>query len=213
MNEDVKKYLDRQKTWQKALIKLRDLILDCELEETFKWKHPCYTYNKNNVVLIHEFKDYCGLSFFKGVLLEDPEKLLIQQTENMQTARQMRFTSVEEITALEPVIKQYVKEAIAKSGQKIEMKKTSDYTVPAELEAIFKDHAHFKKAFYKLTPGRQRGYLLHFDKPKQSKTKTTRIEKNMARILDGYGLTDCTCGLSKRKPTCDGSHKQLEDSK
>ncbi|AUS04719.1 DUF1801 domain-containing protein [Pseudotamlana carrageenivorans] len=212
MNEAVQNYLDHQKTWKEALFKLRDIVLACNLEETFKWKHPCYTHQDNNVVLIHEFKDYCGLSFFKGVLLSDPENRLIQQTENMQTARQMRFTSVQEITTIEPVIKQYINEAIEKSGQKVAMKKTSDYVVPTELEAVFKENPDFKKAFYNLTPGRQRGYLLHFDQPKQSKTKTARINKNQARILDGYGLNDCTCGLSKRKPTCDGSHKQLEDS-
>ncbi|MDO6760530.1 DUF1801 domain-containing protein [Tamlana sp. 2_MG-2023] len=210
MLQEVQEYLNNQKKWKKELTTLRDIILTCGLEEGFKWKHPCYTHEEKNVVLIHEFDSYCGMSFFKGVLLDDSEKLLIQQTENMQTARQMRFTDLTEIIELEPIIKQYLKEAIKKSGQKVAMKKTSDYEAPSELEQIFKKNTAFQEAFETLTPGRQRGYLLHFSKAKLSKTKTTRIEKNMQRIFDGYGLNDCTCGLSKRKPNCDGSHKQLE---
>ncbi|KAB1069832.1 hypothetical protein F6U93_03205 [Tamlana haliotis] len=210
MLQDVQQYLNSQQKWQKELIALRDIILSCGLQEGFKWKHPCYTHEGKNVVLIHEFDSYCGISFFKGVLLDDSETLLIKQTENMQTARQMRFTDLAEIIELEPVIKQYLKEAIEKSGQKVAMKKTSDYEVPEELEQVFKENTAFQEAFEALTPGRQRGYLLYFSKAKQSKTKTARIEKNIQRIFDGYGLNDCTCGLSKRKPNCDGSHKQLK---
>ncbi|MBU2939601.1 DUF1801 domain-containing protein [Lacinutrix sp. C3R15] len=212
MNEDINKYLNGLEKWKLELKKLREIILDCGLKEEFKWMHPCYTDNGKNIVLIHEFKDYCAILFHKGALLKDPENILVQQTENVQSARQIRFTDLPEIEEFEPTIKKYIQEAIGieKSGKKVEKKKTSDFNVPIELEQIFSENADFKKAFNNLTAGRQRGYLLHFDKPKQSKTKISRIEKNMERIKDGYGLNDCTCGLSKRKPNCDGSHKQLE---
>ena len=212
MNEDINKYLNGLEKWKLELKKLREIILDCGLKEEFKWMHPCYTDNGKNIVLIHEFKDYCAILFHKGALLKDPENILVQQTENVQSARQIRFTDLPEIEEFEPTIKKYIEEAIGieKSGKKVEKKKTSDFNVPIELEQIFSENADFEKAFNNLTAGRQRGYLLHFDKPKQSKTKISRIEKNMERIKDGYGLNDCTCGLSKRKPNCDGSHKQLE---
>ena len=212
MNENINKYLNGLEKWKLELKKLREIILDCGLKEEFKWMHPCYTDNGKNIVLIHEFKDYCAILFHKGALLKDPENILVQQTENVQSARQIRFTDLPEIEEFEPTIKKYIQEAIGieKSGKKFEKKKTSDFNVPIELEQIFSENADFKKAFNNLTAGRQRGYLLHFDKPKQSKTKISRIEKNMERIKDGYGLNDCTCGLSKRKPNCDGSHKQLE---
>ena len=212
MNEEVNKYLNGLKKWKTELTKLREIILECGLKEEFKWMHPCYTDNGKNIVLIHEFKDYCAILFHKGVLLKDPENILVQQTENVQSARQIRFTDLPEIEELKPTIKEYIEEAIEieKSGKKVEKKNTSDFNTPKELEQKFEENPDFKKAFEKLTAGRQRGYLLHFDKPKQSKTKTSRIEKNMERIMDGYGLNDCVCGLSKRKPNCDGSHKQLE---
>ncbi|MGS2727871.1 DUF1801 domain-containing protein [Psychroserpens sp. BH13MA-6] len=212
MNEEINKYLNGLEKWKLELKKLREIILDCGLKEEFKWMHPCYTDNGKNIVLIHEFKDYCAILFHKGALLKDPENILVQQTENVQSARQIRFTDLPEIEELEPTIKKYIREAIGieKSGKKVEKKKISDFNVPIELEQIFSENADFEKAFNNLTAGRQRGYLLHFDKPKQSKTKISRIKKNMERIKDGYGLNDCTCGLSKRKPNCDGSHKQLE---
>ena len=212
MNEEVNKYLNGLKKWKTELTKLRAIISECGLKEEFKWMHPCYTDNGKNIVLIHEFKDYCAILFHKGVLLKDPENILVQQTENVQSARQIRFTDLPEIEELKPTIKEYIEEAveIEKSGKKIEKKKTSDFNIPKELEQKFVENPDFKKAFKKLTVGRQRGYLLHFDKPKQSKTKTSRIEKNMERIMDGYGLNDCVCGLSNRMPNCDGSHKQLE---
>ncbi|WP_435139306.1 DUF1801 domain-containing protein [Formosa sp. A9] len=212
MNEEVNKYLNGVKKWKTELTKLREIILECGLKEEFKWMHPCYTDNGKNIVLIHEFKDYFAILFHKGVLLKDPENILVQQTENVQSARQIRFTDLPEIEELKPTIKEYIEEAveIEKSGKKIEKKKTSDFNTPKELEQKFEENPDFKKAFKNLTAGRQRGYLLHFDKPKQSKTKTSRIEQNMERIMDGYGLNDCVCGLSKRKPNCDGSHKQLE---
>jgi uncharacterized protein YdeI (YjbR/CyaY-like superfamily) len=151
--------------------------------------------------------------FHKGALLKDPENILVQQTENVQLARQIRFTDLTEIEELEPTIKRYVLEAIGieKLGKNLKRKKNPELIVPEELEQIFYKNTDFEKAFKNLTAGRQRGYLLHFDKPKQAKTKISRIEKNMERIMDGYGLNDCVCGLSKRKPNCDGSHKQLEN--
>jgi uncharacterized protein YdeI (YjbR/CyaY-like superfamily) len=212
MNEEVNKYLTGLKKWKTELTKLREIILECGLKEEFKWMHPCYTYNGKNILLIHEFKDYCAILFHKGVLLKDPENILVQQTENVQSARQIQFTDLPEIEEQKTIIKEYIEEAIEieKSGKKIEKKKTSDFDIPKELKQKFEENLDFEKAFKKLTAGRQKGYLLHFSKPKQSKTKITRIEKNMERILDGYGLTDCTCGLSKRKPNCDGSHKELD---
>ena len=214
MNEEVNKYLNGLKKWKTELTKLREIISECGLKEEFKWMHPCYTDNGKNIVLIHEFKDYCAILFHKGVLLKDPENILVQQTANIQSARQIQFTDLPEIEELKPTIKEYIEEAleIEKSGKNIEKKKTSDFNTPKELEQIFSENADFEKAFKNLTAGRQRGYLLHFDKPKQSKTKISRIKKNMERIIDGYGLNDCVCGLSKRKPNCDGSHKQLEKS-
>jgi uncharacterized protein YdeI (YjbR/CyaY-like superfamily) len=212
MNKEVNNYLKGLKKWQAELTELRKIILDCGLKEEYKWMHPSYSDNKKNIVLIHEFKDYCAILFHKGALLKDPENILIQQTENVQAARQIRFTDLPEIFELEPIIKQYIKEAIGieKSGIKIKYKRASDFEIPIELEQTFKEKPDFEKAFKNLTTGRQRGYLLHFVKSKQSKTRLSQIEKNMKRIMDGYGLNDCTCGLSKRKPNCDGSHKQLE---
>ncbi|MCW5518817.1 YdeI/OmpD-associated family protein [Aureitalea sp. L0-47] len=214
MNEDVNRYLNGLKKWKSELTMLREIILDCGLLEDFKWMHPCYTDNGKNIVLIHEFKDYCAILFHKGALLKDPENILVQQTENVQSARQIRFTDLPEIEELEPTIKKYIREAIEieKSGKKVEKKKTSDYEAPEELQQKFAENPAFKKAFGKLTAGRQKGYLLHFSKPKQSKTKTSRIENNLERIMDGYGLNDCVCGLSNRMPNCDGSHKQLEQT-
>ncbi|MEP5611154.1 MAG: DUF1801 domain-containing protein [Cyclobacteriaceae bacterium] len=212
MNLEVDKYLSSLKEWREELTMLREIILDCGLTEDFKWMHPCYTYKGKNVVLIHELKDYCGILFHKGVLLKDDENLLVQQTENMQSARHLRFTKTSEIEELRTVILEYVKEAIEveKSGLKVKLKKTSDFEVPEELEQKFEEDPGFEKAFKNLTEGRQRGYLLHFVKPKGSQSRRARIEKNAARIFNGKGLNDCICGLSKRMPNCDGSHKQLE---
>lgn len=178
--------------WQAELKFLRKLILDCGLKEDFKWMHPCYTYKNKNIVLMHTFNEYCALLFPKGVLLKDVKKILIQQTENSQTARQIRFSGLSEITDLKDTIKEYIQEAIAleKAGVKVKLKKTDDFEIPEELEIRFKESPIFKKAFNALTPGRQRGYLLHFSQPKQSATKTARIEKNFQKILDGKGLND-----------------------
>lgn len=213
MNQEVDNYLDNLKKWQHELTKLRHIILDCGLTEDYKWMHPCYTYNSKNILLIHEFKNYCAILFHKGVLLNDAKQILVQQTENTQSARQIRFTNISEINSLEAVIKAYIYEAIEveKAGLQVKHKKTSEFKIPEELLEIFQQNPEFKTAFKKLTEGRQKGYLLHFSKPKQAKSRRSRIEKNTKRIFDGYGLNDCTCGLSKRKPNCDGSHKQLEN--
>ncbi|MCB9258351.1 MAG: YdeI/OmpD-associated family protein [Ignavibacteriales bacterium] len=209
MNPKVDKFLNEVGNWQLELTKLRSIILETGLTEDFKWKHPCYTYEKANIVLIHGFKDYCAVLFYKGVLLKDKKKLLIQQTENVQTGRQMRFNNISEIIKLEKTIKEYIFESIEaeKAGLKIELKKTSDYETPNELKSKLKKDKDFKAAFENLTPGRQRGYLLHFAQPKQSKTRVDRIEKSAKRIFMGKGLMDCICGHSKRYPNCDGSHK------
>ena len=212
MNQDVNKFLNDLKNWKPKLTMLRDIILDCGLTEDFKWMHPCYTHNGKNIVLIHGFKAYCAILFNKGALLKDPENILIQQTKNTQSARQIRFTETSEIEELKTIIKDYIKEAIEveRLGLKVKKKKTSDFEMPKELEEKFKENPEFEKAFNNLTAGRQRGYLLHFIKPKQSQTRASLIEKYEKRIFNGKGITDCVCGLSKRMPNCDGSHKQLE---
>lgn len=211
MNSQVDTYLKTLKKWQVELTELRNIILECNLNEDFKWMHPSYSNNGKNIVLIHEFREYCAILFQKGALLKDSENILVQQTKHTQSARQIRFTNLKQITALKHTIKAYINEAIEVevSGKKVEKKKISDKLMPEELKLQFSKNPAFEKAFKQLTAGRQKGYLLHFSKPKQSKTKTARIEKNKNRILDGYGLNDCVCGLSNRMPNCDGSHKQL----
>ncbi len=212
MNPKVDEYLDKVGKWQKELELLRSIVLDCGLMEEFKWMHPCYTHHKKNIVLLQEFKDYCSILFQKGALLKDPDGLLVRMTKNVQNARQIRFTNVVEVTKLKSSIKAYVFEAleVEKAGLRVNLKKTSEYEMPEELEQAFKNNPGVRKAFENLTPGRQRGYLLYFSQPKQSKTRESRISKNIERILMGKGLNDCICGLSKRMPNCDGSHKQIK---
>lgn len=192
MNPKVDFYFKKAKKWQKEVTKLRSIMLDCHLSEELKWGVPCYTYEKSNIVLIHDFKDYCALLFHKGALMKDPHGILIQQTENVQSARQVRFTSLAEINKLESILKEYVFEAIEikESGQKVEFKKVSEYKMPEEFQQKLEEMPALKSAFYALTPGRQRGYLLHFSSAKQSKTRESRIEKNIRQILDGKGLED-----------------------
>jgi uncharacterized protein YdeI (YjbR/CyaY-like superfamily) len=211
MNQEVTKYISKLDKWNNEITLLRKLILDCGLVENYKWTRPCYTFLDKNILLIHEFKNYCAILFFKGSLLNDSKNILIQQTENTQSARQIRFTSTIEINQLKSVIKEYIHEAIQveKLGIQIVKKKTTEFEIPEELKQLFNENPELKKAFKNLTPGRQRGYLLHFTKPKQAKTRISRIRKNTDRILNGYGLNDCNCGLTKRRPNCDGSHKQL----
>ncbi|WP_289037687.1 DUF1801 domain-containing protein [uncultured Zobellia sp.] len=209
MNPKVDEFLNGLGRWQEELKRLHELILDCGLAEDFKWNHPCYTYKGKNIVLIHGFKNYCALLFNKGALLQDTAQILIQQTEHTRSARQIRFTNVVEIENQKTIIKQYILEAVEveKLGLKLKVKKVTDFETPDELIEKFKENPEFEKAFKKLTPGRQKGYLLHFSKAKQATTRIARIEKNTDRIFEGYGLNDCTCGRSKRMPNCDGSHK------
>ena len=192
MNPKVDFYFDKAKNWQKELQQLRVIALDCGLVEELKWGVPCYTFQEANVVLIHSFKEYCAFLFMKGALLNDTHGILVQQTENVQSARQIRFTDVHEIVKEEPVLKTYIYEAIEveKAGLKMPMKKTAAFAVPEEFQHQLDHHPHLKAAFDALTPGRQRAYLLHFAAPKQSKTRTARVEKCMPQILDGKGLDD-----------------------
>lgn len=192
MNPKVDFYFSKSEKWQKEIEKLRTIVLDCQLNEELKWGVPCYTFQKSNIVLIHEFKEYCALLFFKGALLNDANGILVQQTENVQSARQIRFTHIQEIIDLEPVLKTYIYEAIEveKAGLKVELKKTKEFNVPEEFETKLNTDTDLKTAFYALTPGRQRGYLLHFSAPKQSKTRESRIEKSIPQILNGKGLDD-----------------------
>ncbi len=191
-NPKVDWFFDKPGKWQESYEKLRTIILDCGLSEELKWGCPCYTSEKRNIVLIHGFKEYCALLFFKGALLKDPKHILIQQTENVQATRQIRFTKVGEIVKLKSTLKAYLKEAIAveKAGLKVNLKKTSEFKTPDEFKAKLDEVAGLKKAFGALTAGRQRGYLLYFSQPKQSKTREARIEKSVPQILKGKGLND-----------------------
>jgi len=191
MNPKVDFYFSKAK-WQKELEQLRTIVLDCGLTEELKWGCPCYMFEKANIVLIHVFKEYCALLFFKGALLHDANGILVQQTENVQSARQVRFTNVREIVKLKTVLKAYIYEAIEveKAGLKVPLKKTTEYSIPEEFQKKLGKHPALKKAFYALTPGRQRAYLLHFSAPKQSKTRESRVEKSMQQILNGKGLND-----------------------
>jgi uncharacterized protein YdeI (YjbR/CyaY-like superfamily) len=192
MNPKVDWYFTKHKKWQEEIETLRTIVLGCGLTEELKWGVPCYTYEGSNVVLIHVFKEYCAYLFHKGVLLKDPKKILIQQTEHVQVARQVRFTSVEEIVKMKSTLKAYIKEAVEveKSGVKAPMKKTTEFEMPEEFQNKLDELPALKKAFKALTPGRQRGYLLYFSAAKQAKTREARIEKYMEQILHGKGLED-----------------------
>lgn len=192
MNPKVNWFFDADTQWQTAYAELRTIVLECELIEELKWGCPCYTFQKSNVVLIHGFKDYCALLFMKGALLNDPNQILVQQTENVQATRQIRFTDVEEILQLQATLKMYINEAIEveKAGLKVAFKKTSDYAIPEEFQLVLEDMPELKTAFYALTPGRQKGYLFYFSSAKQAKTREARIEKYIPKILSGKGLED-----------------------
>jgi uncharacterized protein YdeI (YjbR/CyaY-like superfamily) len=189
----VDQFLEKSSNWKKEMTLLREIILDNkELTEDYKWMHPCYTLQGKNVVLIHGFKDYCALLFHKGALLKDPEGILIQQTENVQSARQIRFTGINQIKQQKAVIKDFIKEAIAieRSGQKVTLKETKDFSIPKELAMKLKEDKNLNNAFYALTPGRQRAYLFYFGQAKQSQTRVSRVEKYIPKILDGKGIDD-----------------------
>jgi len=191
-NPKVDDFISKAKTWQEEYIALRNIVLDCGLTEDYKWMHPCYTLDNKNVVLIHGFKNYCALLFHKGALLKDPKGILIQQTENVQAARQIRFTSVQEIMAMESDLKAYIQQAIEvkKAGLVVALKTNEDYDMPEELLAKFDELPALKLAFEALTPGRQRAYIFYFSQAKQAKTRVSRIEKYTQQILDGKGLND-----------------------
>ncbi|HTA60910.1 MAG TPA: YdeI/OmpD-associated family protein [Bacteroidia bacterium] len=192
MNPKVDFYFNKPSKWQKEIEKLRTIALDCALVEELKWGCPCYSLNGNNIVLIHFFKDYCAYLFFKGVLLQDAKGILIQQTKNVQAARQIRFTSLKQITDMKATLKAYIFEAVEveKAGLKVELKKTTEFTMPIEFKNKLDKMSALKKAFAALTPGRQRGYLLYFSSAKQTKTREARIEKYIPHILSGKGLDD-----------------------
>ena len=190
MNSSVDFYFDKAQTWRTAIEKLRMVVLDCGLGEELKWGCPCYTFQNKNIVLIHVFKEYCALLFFKGALLSDPHGMLIRQTTNTQATRQIRFTNASDINNIENTLKAYVYEAIEveKAGLKVELKKTADFTVAEEFKNKLDKSPALKKAFYQLTPGKQRAYLLYFSAPKQSKTRQSRVEKCTQQILRGEAL-------------------------
>jgi uncharacterized protein YdeI (YjbR/CyaY-like superfamily) len=192
MNPKVDHFIDQETKWQEEFKALRAIALDCQLNEDLKWGVPCYTHQGANVALIHGFKEYCAILFVKGSLLKDPKKLLITQTENVQAGRQVRFTTLDQITQLAPDLKAYLQEAVEveKAGLKVPAKKTADYPIPEEFQARLDADPAVKKAFESLTPGRQRGYLLHFAAPKQAKTREDRVEKCLPKILAGKGLDD-----------------------
>ncbi|MDI4645926.1 YdeI/OmpD-associated family protein [Cohnella hashimotonis] len=185
-------FFNKSKRWKAEYEELREIVMDCGLTEDFKWMHPCYTFQSKNVVLIHGFKEYCALLFHKGALLKDPNGILIQQTENVQAGRQIRFTNVQEIVECAAILKDYIQDAInvEKSGQEVVFKKNTEFAVAEELQREFDGNPALRKAFEALTPGRQRAYLLHFSQPKQAKTREARVEKYKPKILEGKGLDD-----------------------
>lgn len=192
MNPKVDWFFDKETKWKKEYEKLRSITLDCGLNEELKWGCPCYTFDNSNVVLIHGFKEYCALLFFKGALLNDPNSILIQQTKNVQSARQIRFTNAGEIAKMQRLLKAYIYEAIEveKAGLKVTLKKPKEFAIPEEFRKKLDKLPALKKAFNALTPGRQRGYILYFSQAKQSKTRESRVEKYMPKILKGKGLDD-----------------------
>ncbi|KUJ52970.1 YdeI/OmpD-associated family protein [Chryseobacterium sp. JAH] len=193
MNTEAEIFFEKARKWNEEFYLLREIILENKLlVEDFKWMHPCYTFEGKNIVLIHGFKEYCALLFYKGVLLKDPDNILIQQTKNVQSARQLRFINSKEITEVKSLITNYIKEAvdIEKSGLIVELKTVKDYPIPDEFNKVLDDDDEFKKAFYSLTPGRQKGYLFYFSQAKQSKTREARIEKYYNKILEVKGLDD-----------------------
>ena len=211
MNPKVDDFISSAKKWQLEMEQLRLLLLDCGLIEEFKWRTPCYSFQENNVVLISSFKEYCALSFFKGSLLQDSNGILSKPGENSQAMRFFKFTNREEIQELKSIIKNYVYEAIEieKAGLKVIFKSNTELELVEELQNTLAQNPDLKTAFQALTLGRQRAYNLYFSAPKQSKTRENRIEKYTQRILNGKGINDCICGLSKKMPSCDGSHNYI----
>jgi len=212
MNPAVDKFFVNSTQWKIELAALRKIILGFDLTEELKWSKPCYMFQDSNIISLTPLKESCALAFFKGALLKDPNNILIKPGEHTQSGRWIKFSSLKQIKELEKILKAYIQEAIEveTSGLKVIVEAKAGPELPVELQNILKANKKFKTAFYSLTPGRQRGYAMFFSAPKQSSTRTTRVEKYMERILDGKGLNDCTCGLSKKMPACDGSHKYLK---
>ena len=192
MNSQDDRYIEKQTKWRDAFLVLREIILETNLTEELKWGKPCYTYGGKNIAIVQDFKNYCALMFVKGVLLSDPKNQLFQLSENTQSARQFRWENVQDVQKMKGTIQEYLYEAIEieKQGLKVEMKKTSEYEVPEELKQAMAENPELKSAFFKLTPGRQRGYLLYFSQAKQSKTRKSRIEKSWTRIKEGKGYNE-----------------------
>ncbi|MHA8075394.1 DUF1801 domain-containing protein [Aquirufa sp. TARAVU-A1A] len=212
-NPQVDELILHAKKWPQEMAYLRRILLDCLLIETYKWATPVYMWGSKNIIGIASLKDHCALNFFKGGLLQDAEGLLIKPGENTQSGRWMKFCSVEEIQAKEASIRAYVLEAIEVEKLGLKVEKAEELPIPEELTSIFVEKPALKSAFEKLSPGRQRAYVMHFSDGKQSATRIARIEKNEKYILRGKGLTDCVCGLTKKKPGCDGSHRAIENFK
>lgn len=214
MNPKVDEFLEKTSKWQEELTQLRNIILDCGLTEELKWGQPCYTFNNANVILLGGFKEYCFISFLKGALLYDSESLLRKPGEHTQSGRIISFTDTQSITNLTQTLKAYIYEAIEveKAGLKVEPDAKAELVLPDELLQKFETEPVFKAAFESLTPGRQRAYIIYFSGAKQSKSRESRIESYKQRILNGKGFNDCICGLSKRPPNCDGSHKFIQST-
>ena len=203
--------MSKAKIWKEEMEALREMLLSCNLTEELKWGKPCYSFENKNLFIIQSFKTNCALGFFKGELINDEKGLLVKPGENTQSGRMIRFTHLKEIVKVKGTIKAYIKEAIEheKRGTKTTIKEKAELIFPEELQSVLDKNVKFKKAFESLTPGRQRAYNMFFSAPKQAQTRTTRIEKYKQQILNGKGINDCTCGLSKKMPYCDGSHKYL----
>jgi uncharacterized protein YdeI (YjbR/CyaY-like superfamily) len=215
MNQDIEQFFEQVKFGKDILLLLRKTLLNTSLTEEYKWKQPCYTLNGKNVIILAGLKDHVIISFFKGALLNNENEILQKAGENSQAARVIRLYTFEEAKSHLSFIKASIKAAIEneEKGVKVEKDESAEIEIPIELKEVFKKDTNYKKAFFKLTPGRQRAYLIFFTGAKQSETRYSRIEKFRKRILDGYGFNDCVCGLSKRKPSCDGSHKVIADFK
>lgn len=212
MNSEVTLHLDNLKNWSEELKTLRRIVLDSGLYEEFKWKQPCYTYNDGNVLLLAGFKEFCTISFFKGVLLKDPKSVLVAPGKNSQSVRMMKFKSSKQIEEQLETIKDYIQQAIEVEKSKLKVEKTTNpEPIPVELQSKFEDNRNLKTAFEALTKGRQRGYIIYFSDAKHSKNRTSRIKKYETRILNGKGINDCVCGKSKRYPNCDGSHNSISN--
>lgn len=212
MKQEITTFFEGLEKWREELLLLREIVLQSELEETIKWKTPCYTDNDKNIVILQNFKNFFALGFFKGSLHSDPQSKLISPGKNTQSGKYLKFENREELVENKELILSYIKEAIEieRAGKKISYTTAKELKIPEELANMFTADPLFESAFNTLTPGRQKGYILHFSQAKQSTTRSNRINQYKERIMNGKGLHDCVCGLSKRMPNCDGSHKQLD---